>query len=201
MDLKGKAAVVTGSSSDGGVGAECAKILASRGCNVVVNYATNADGGDAIAAECAAAGVESIAVQGDVAKDGDCRRLVRGGGRPVGTARRAGQQRRRHQDHPAPALRPARRRRIPAHLRGQPDRELSDVPGGRAASQGHRRRGDREHFLDRRHARRRQLDRLCRLQGRAQHAHDQHGARAGAGGARQCAVPGRPARAAGRARS
>ena len=76
MDLKGKAAVVTGSSSDGGVGAECAKILASRGCNVVVNYATNADGGDAIAAECAGAGVESIAVQGDVAKDDDCRRLV-----------------------------------------------------------------------------------------------------------------------------
>ena len=56
MDLKGKAAVVTGSSSDGGVGAECAKTLASRGCNVVVNYATNADGGDAIAAECTAAG-------------------------------------------------------------------------------------------------------------------------------------------------
>ena len=76
MDLKGKAAVVTGSSSDGGVGAECAKILASRGCNVVVNYAANADGGDAIAAECAGAGVESIAVQGDVAKDDDCRRLV-----------------------------------------------------------------------------------------------------------------------------
>ena len=76
MDLKGKAAVVTGSSSDGGVGAECAKTLASRGCNVVVNYVTNADGGDAIAAECTAAGVESFAVQGDVAKDGDCRRLV-----------------------------------------------------------------------------------------------------------------------------
>ena len=58
MDLKGKAAVVTGSSSDGGVGAECAKILASRGCNVVVNYATNRAGADKVAADCAAAGVE-----------------------------------------------------------------------------------------------------------------------------------------------
>ena len=76
LDLKGKAAVVTGSSSDGGVGAECAKILASRGCNVVVNYATNAVGADAIAADCKAAGVEAVAVQADVADDGDCRRLV-----------------------------------------------------------------------------------------------------------------------------
>ena len=76
MDLAGKAAVVTGASSDGGTGAECARILASRGCNVVVNYATNAAGAEAIAADCKAAGVEAVAVQGDVAKDGDCRRLV-----------------------------------------------------------------------------------------------------------------------------
>ena len=59
MDLKGKAAIVTGSSSDGGIGAECAKILASRGCNVIVNYATNRDGADKVAADCAAAGRRS----------------------------------------------------------------------------------------------------------------------------------------------
>ena len=41
LELKGKAAIVTGASSDDGIGSECAKILASRGCNVVVNYATN----------------------------------------------------------------------------------------------------------------------------------------------------------------
>jgi len=76
LDLKGKAAVVTGASSDGGTGAACARILASRGCNVVVNYATNTAGADAIAADCKAAGVEAIAVQADVAKDEDCRRLV-----------------------------------------------------------------------------------------------------------------------------
>jgi 3-oxoacyl-[acyl-carrier protein] reductase len=76
LELKGKAAVVTGASSDGGTGAECARILASRGCNVVVNYATNAVGADAIAADCKAAGVEAVAVQADVADDGDCRRLV-----------------------------------------------------------------------------------------------------------------------------
>ena len=76
MDIKGKAAVVTGSSSDEGIGAACARLLASRGCNVVVNYATDKTGGEAIAAECRARGVESIAVQADVSKDEDCKRLV-----------------------------------------------------------------------------------------------------------------------------
>src|SRR5437667_3069096 len=77
LELRGKAAVVTGASSDDGIGSECAKILASRGCNVVVNYATNKAGGEKIAEACQAAGAEAIAVQGDVSKNGDCERLVK----------------------------------------------------------------------------------------------------------------------------
>src|SRR4029078_7400669 len=76
LEIKGKAAIVTGSSSDEGIGSECAKILASRGCNVVVNYATNKTGGEAIVAAGRAAGAEAILVQGDVSKDADCQRLV-----------------------------------------------------------------------------------------------------------------------------
>jgi 3-oxoacyl-[acyl-carrier protein] reductase len=76
LNLEGKAAVVTGASSDGGIGGECAKILASRGCNVVVNYATNKQGAEQVVSACAAAGVQSLAVQGDVSNDQDCRRLV-----------------------------------------------------------------------------------------------------------------------------
>ncbi len=76
MDIKGKAAIVTGASSDDGIGAECAKMLASRGCNVVVNYATNKAGGEKVAEACKAAGADAIAVQGDVARDEDCKRLV-----------------------------------------------------------------------------------------------------------------------------
>ena len=76
MDIRGKAAIVTGASSDEGIGSECAKALASRGCNVVVNYATNKAGGEKVVAACKAAGADAIAVQGDVAKDADCRRLV-----------------------------------------------------------------------------------------------------------------------------
>ena len=77
LELQGKAAVVTGSSSGDGVGGECAKLLASRGCNVVVNYASNKQGADKVVADCEAAGVKSFAVKGDVAKDDDCRALVR----------------------------------------------------------------------------------------------------------------------------
>jgi NAD(P)-dependent dehydrogenase (short-subunit alcohol dehydrogenase family) len=77
LELKGKAAVVTGASSDDGIGSECAKILASRGCNVVVNYATNKAGGEKIAEACRAAGADAIAVQGDVSKNEDCERLVK----------------------------------------------------------------------------------------------------------------------------
>ena len=76
MEIKGKAAIVTGSSSDDGIGSECAKILASRGCNVVVNYATSKAGGEKIAEACRAAGADAILVQGDVSKDADCKRLV-----------------------------------------------------------------------------------------------------------------------------
>ncbi len=76
MEIKGKAGIVTGASSDEGIGSECAKILASRGCNVVVNYATNKAGADKVVAACKAAGADAIAVQGDVAKNEDCQRLV-----------------------------------------------------------------------------------------------------------------------------
>jgi 3-oxoacyl-[acyl-carrier protein] reductase len=76
LEIKGKAAIVTGASSDDGIGAECAKILASRGCNVVVNYATNKDGAEKVVATCKASGADAIAVQGDVSKDEDCKRLV-----------------------------------------------------------------------------------------------------------------------------
>ena len=52
MELRGRAAIVTGASSDDGIGSECAKMLASRGCNVIVNYASNKAGGEKVAEAC-----------------------------------------------------------------------------------------------------------------------------------------------------
>jgi 3-oxoacyl-[acyl-carrier protein] reductase len=69
-----KVVLVTGSSS--GIGADVARCAAAAGCNVVINYHSNAAGAAAVAADCEQAGVEAVVVGADVADDADCRRLV-----------------------------------------------------------------------------------------------------------------------------
>ena len=69
-NMNGKAAIVTGSSS--GVGAATAKLLASLGCNVLVNYNSNQEGGEAVAEECRAAGADALVFGGSVADDAVC---------------------------------------------------------------------------------------------------------------------------------
>lgn len=76
MDIKGKVAIVSGSSSGTGVGGEIAKLLAFRGCNVVVNYASNKAGAEQAVAACKAGGADAFAFKADVANDADCRNLA-----------------------------------------------------------------------------------------------------------------------------
>lgn len=71
--LDGKVAVVTGASK--GIGAGIAKELAVAGAKVVVNYASSKDGADKVVAEITKAGGKAIAVQGDVSKADDVKRL------------------------------------------------------------------------------------------------------------------------------
>ncbi len=73
-DLTNRVAIVTGSSS--GVGAATARLLSSLGCNVVVNYNSNADGAHKVAADCTKQGIECLVVGGNVAEDADCRAMV-----------------------------------------------------------------------------------------------------------------------------
>jgi len=71
--LKGKVAVVTGASK--GIGASIALHLAAEGASVVVNYSSSKEGADRIVGEINGNGGRAIAVQGNVAKEGDVRRL------------------------------------------------------------------------------------------------------------------------------
>lgn len=74
MDMEGGVAIVTGSSS--GVGAACARQLAEKGANVVINYAHNVQGAETTRAACEGFGVETEVVKADVSEDLDCRRLA-----------------------------------------------------------------------------------------------------------------------------
>jgi 3-oxoacyl-[acyl-carrier protein] reductase len=71
--LAGKVAVVTGASK--GIGAAIARSLAEEGAAVVVNYATSKDGAERVVAEVVGNGGKAVAVQADVAKLADVRRL------------------------------------------------------------------------------------------------------------------------------
>lgn len=73
--LKGKVAIVTGASN--GIGRGIAERLAQDGATVVVNYAKSADKAKQVVAGIEAKGGKAVAIQADVSKVADVRRLVK----------------------------------------------------------------------------------------------------------------------------
>ena len=80
--LEGKVAVVTGASK--GMGAEIARHLAAEGARVVVNYDTSKTGADKVVGDIVAKGGKAVAVQADVAKPDDIKRLFAETGKAFG---------------------------------------------------------------------------------------------------------------------
>ena len=71
--LDGKIAIVTGASK--GIGAATARVLASQGAKVVVNYLQSLDDADAVVAAIEETGGTAIAVQADVSKPDEIKKL------------------------------------------------------------------------------------------------------------------------------
>jgi 3-oxoacyl-[acyl-carrier protein] reductase len=72
--LKGKVAVVTGASK--GIGAAIAKAFGAEGASVVVNYASDKAGANAVVSAITEAGGKAVAVGGDVSKAAEAQGLI-----------------------------------------------------------------------------------------------------------------------------
>jgi 3-oxoacyl-[acyl-carrier protein] reductase len=73
--LTGKIAIFTGASK--GIGAGIAKSMAVEGASVAVNYSTSKEGADRVVADITAKGGKAIAIQADMSKAADVRRLFK----------------------------------------------------------------------------------------------------------------------------
>lgn len=74
MQIKGKAAVVTGASR--GVGRATALDLARGGCDVLINYSASKDQAEGVVKEVQALGVKSISFQADVSNHEACQSMM-----------------------------------------------------------------------------------------------------------------------------
>ena len=74
MDLKGKVAIVTGSTR--GIGKGIAHRFARDGAKVAINGVTNKEKGEAVAAEIKQAGAEATVVMADVSQREQAEQLI-----------------------------------------------------------------------------------------------------------------------------
>ena len=74
FDLSGKVALVTGGSR--GIGRAIALALAEQGARVAVNYVSNAQAAEEVVQRIAGCGGQAVAIQGDVSRPEDARRLI-----------------------------------------------------------------------------------------------------------------------------
>ncbi len=74
FNFTGQAAIITGGSR--GIGAEAARLFAELGANMVINYHQNKDKAMNLKSDIENMGQRCIALKADMAKQGDCRKMV-----------------------------------------------------------------------------------------------------------------------------
>ena len=193
MAKSGKVAIVTGSAT--GLGASCAIDLAERGWNVAINYTKSKKEADETYETVKAKGVEAILVQADMGQDADCRKLaaetLKKWGRIDGLINNAGTTKFQNQGDLDGVTPEDFDRILRVNVTGPYMMSRAVFPTMKKQWEDKQEQGrHRQHLLDRGRHGRRQLDPLCLLQGRAQHADAHLGALVLAGGARQHGVPG-----------
>ena len=186
-DFDGKVIVVTGSAT--GLGAAIALGAAKRGAKaVILNYTKSAKEADATAREVRAAGAEAEIVRGDVASDADCRTIAAAAarfGRIDALVNNAGIT--KHVAHgDMDGLSAGDFQKLFAVNAIGP---FQMVRACRALLEARRAVERADDLVDRGRHRYRLVDRLCRLQGRAQHDDAVARARAGPEDPRQRHLP------------
>ncbi len=74
MDFTNKTAIVTGGAT--GIGKAIVLALVKGGCRVIINYNKSAAAAEALVAEIAALGGNTVAVQADVSKSDDAKKII-----------------------------------------------------------------------------------------------------------------------------
>jgi 3-oxoacyl-[acyl-carrier protein] reductase len=74
---KGAVAILTGAGRLRGVGAATARLLATRGCHLILNCLKNVDQAEQVAAECRTHGIEVEVMQGDLSQAPSCATLAK----------------------------------------------------------------------------------------------------------------------------
>ncbi|KAK3050997.1 hypothetical protein LTR09_007746 [Extremus antarcticus] len=78
MSLKGKTAIVTGSSKPTGIGAAVAFALAEQGANIVVHYSSSAESAQAVVKQIEGLGAQAVAIKADASSKDFRTTLVEG---------------------------------------------------------------------------------------------------------------------------